>query len=683
MKQKSLSRWLIMILPLVAAAYLFYPTFRYYQLDGERSALLSDSAALDEWDRTHEEDFEKAKAGRLKLGLDLRGGMYVTLEVDVLKLIEESALKETVDDDFMRIIEETHKATDNTDLDVLDTFLATMKKHNKQLIQYFTVSSQLDVTEAAVEKKLRKDIDEAVDQALQVIKQRINKFDVSEAAIEKVGTRRIQLELPDVKDESEIRKLLQTTARLEFKRVLNGPRFVEIAMMLDNVLKGEVISPADTAMVADTVKVDSTAVKADSTAVAVAESAKKDSAAADTSKKDPYAGLSDEERARRIRADYPFTWMLSGTFAANESAQGQQFGLSGVDYKQLPATGLYSFYVPAREVSRLLALLDRPEVRRAIPVDVSIAVDANPSGPKEAPESEKFYNVYLLSGEPELTGDVITEAYPTFDPTNNAPVVHMQMDAMGSERWAQITGANVGKRIAVVLDERVHSAPNVIQKIPNGSSQITGSANAEEANLLAVVLKAGALKAPVKIIEERVVGPSLGEDSIRRGVTSSVISFAIVILFMLAYYSMGGGFADIALLMNVLLVIAAMIGFNGTLTLPGIAGIILSTAMAVDANILVFERIREEMAAGRALRSAVEVGYDKAWSAIFDSNFTHLLSAAVLLVLGAGPIKGFALTLIIGVFMTVFTAVVVTRSMFELAINAGATTFNLGQRKTA
>ena len=170
MKQKSLSRWLIMILPLVAAAYLFYPTFRYYQLDGERSALLSDSAALDEWDRTHEEDFEKAKAGRLKLGLDLRGGMYVTLEVDVLKLIEESALKETVDDDFMRIIEETHKATDNTDLDVLDTFLATMKKHNKQLIQYFTVSSQLDVTEAAVEKKLRKDIDEAVDQALEVIK---------------------------------------------------------------------------------------------------------------------------------------------------------------------------------------------------------------------------------------------------------------------------------------------------------------------------------------------------------------------------------------------------------------------------------------------------------------------------------------------------------------------------------
>ncbi len=676
MKKSVLSRWMIIVLPLFAAAYLFYPTYQYYQLDNERSALLSDSAALEQWDADNEQAYDKAKASRLKLGLDLRGGMYVTLEVDVLKLIEESALAEAKDDEFVKVIEETRKQTDNTDLDVLETFLTNFRKGNRSLLQYFTVSNQLDVTEEAVEKKLRKDVDDAVDQALQVIKQRINKYDVSEAAIQKVGTRRIQLELPDVKDETEIRKLLQTTARLEFKRVLNGPRFIQTVIAIDNVLKGVVTEEpketeaADTTQVASADSVRADSVSGDSAAVA---------AQADTS--DPYAGLSDEERQRRIKADYPLSWMLAGWYAPDERSQVQSFSLAGVKLEGFPKEGIYNFVVGARELPKLLALLDRKEVKRAMPVDIQILVGATPEGKADVPESEKFYYVYAVAAEAELTGDVITDAFPSFDPTNNAPIVMMQMDAMGSERWAQITGANIGKRIAIVLDDRVYSAPNVINKIPNGSSQITGSGSTEEAQLLAVVLKAGALKAPVKIIEERVVGPSLGEDSIRRGITSSLISFALVIVFMLLYYSLGGGLADIALLMNVLLVVAALIGFGGTLTLPGIAGIILATAMAVDANILVFERMREEIAAGRNLRSAVEQGYRKAWSAIFDSNVTNMLSGIVLIFLGTGPVKGFAVTLIIGVLMTLFTAVVVTRAMFELIIASGATSINLGQKK--
>jgi len=682
LKQKVLSRWLILVLPLVAAAYLFYPTYEYYQLDNERSALKSDSAALDEWDRNNEKAFDAAKAGRLKLGLDLRGGMYVTLEVDVLKLIEESALPEAVDDQFLAIVEQTRKATDNTDKDVLQTFLDIFRKDPKRsLLEYFTVSNQLDVTEEAVVTKLQKDVSDAIDQALQVIKQRINKFEVSEVSIQKIGSRRIQIELPDVKDEGEIRKLLQTTARLEFTRVLNGPRLIETALNIDKILKGMSIEEpvADTASgaAADSAK---NLAQADSTA----DSAKVDSAGkrnADTA--DPYAGLSEEERARRVRADYPFTWMISGSYAADERSQPQQFGIAGAKLDGFPKTGIYNFYVGAREVPKLLALLDRPEVKKAMPVDLKILVGATAEGPKDLPESEKFYYVYAVAAEPELTGDAITEAYPSFDPTNNSPMVMMQMDANGAERWAQITGANVGKRIAIVLDGRVYSAPNVLGKIPNGSSQITGSGNIEEATLLAVVLKAGALKAPVKIIEERVVGPSLGEDSIRRGITSSVISFALVIVFMLLYYAIGGALADIALMVNVLLVVAALIGFNGTLSLPGIAGIILSTAMAVDANILVFERMREEFAAGRNLRSAVQQGYEKAWSAIFDSNITNMLSGVVLLFLGTGPVKGFAVTLIIGVIMTLFTAVVMTRAMFELIIASGATTINLGQKKQA
>ncbi|GMV52858.1 MAG: protein translocase subunit SecD [Ignavibacteria bacterium] len=673
---------MILVLPLVAAAYLFYPTYEYYQLDNERSALKSDSAALDEWDRNNEKAFDAAKAGRLKLGLDLRGGMYVTLEVDVLKLIEESALPEAVDDQFLAIVEQTRKATDNTDKDVLQTFLDIFRKDPKRsLLEYFTVSNQLDVTEEAVVTKLQKDVSDAIDQALQVIKQRINKFEVSEVSIQKIGSRRIQIELPDVKDEGEIRKLLQTTARLEFTRVLNGPRLIETALNIDKILKGMSIEEpvADTASgaAADSAK---NLAQADSTA----DSAKVDSAGkrnADTA--DPYAGLSEEERARRVRADYPFTWMISGSYAADERSQPQQFGIAGAKLDGFPKTGIYNFYVGAREVPKLLALLDRPEVKKAMPVDLKILVGATAEGPKDLPESEKFYYVYAVAAEPELTGDAITEAYPSFDPTNNSPMVMMQMDANGAERWAQITGANVGKRIAIVLDGRVYSAPNVLGKIPNGSSQITGSGNIEEATLLAVVLKAGALKAPVKIIEERVVGPSLGEDSIRRGITSSVISFALVIVFMLLYYAIGGALADIALLVNVLLVVAALIGFNGTLSLPGIAGIILSTAMAVDANILVFERMREEFAAGRNLRSAVQQGYEKAWSAIFDSNITNMLSGVVLLFLGTGPVKGFAVTLIIGVIMTLFTAVVMTRAMFELIIASGATTINLGQKKQA
>jgi len=682
LKQKVLSRWLILVLPLVAAAYLFYPTYEYYQLDNERSALKSDSAALDEWDRNNEKAFDAAKAGRLKLGLDLRGGMYVTLEVDVLKLIEESALPEAVDDQFLAIVEQTRKATDNTDKDVLQTFLDIFRKDPKRsLLEYFTVSNQLDVTEEAVVTKLQKDVSDAIDQALQVIKQRINKFEVSEVSIQKIGSRRIQIELPDVKDEGEIRKLLQTTARLEFTRVLNGPRLIETALNIDKILKGMSIEEpvADTASGAAADSAMNIA-QADSTA----DSAKVDSAGkrnADTA--DPYAGLSDEERARRVRADYPFTWMISGSYAADERSQPQQFGIAGAKLDGFPKTGIYNFYVGAREVPKLLALLDRPEVKKAMPVDLKILVGATAEGPKDLPESEKFYYVYAVAAEPELTGDAITEAYPSFDPTNNSPMVMMQMDANGAERWAQITGANVGKRIAIVLDGRVYSAPNVLGKIPNGSSQITGSGNIEEATLLAVVLKAGALKAPVKIIEERVVGPSLGEDSIRRGITSSVISFALVIVFMLLYYAIGGALADIALLVNVLLVVAALIGFNGTLSLPGIAGIILSTAMAVDANILVFERMREEFAAGRNLRSAVQQGYEKAWSAIFDSNITNMLSGVVLLFLGTGPVKGFAVTLIIGVIMTLFTAVVMTRAMFELIIASGATTINLGQKKQA
>ncbi len=675
MSSKNLSKWLLILLPLLAAAYLLWPTYNFYQLNTAREAVKSDSAALEQWENANGEDFVKARNARLKLGLDLRGGMYVTLEVDVLKLIEESADPTSVDDDLLKILAKTRAETDNTDLDVMTTFLKNFRATpGKSLLQYFTVSNQSDPTEASIEEKLRRDADGAVAQALEVIKQRINKYELSEVNIQKRGARRIEIELPDVKDEREIRSLLQTTARLEFKRVMMNRDLIAAFYAIDNVLKGV---KADTAMLA---VADSSNVKKDSTA---SDSSLADSAKAKKDTSNPYAGLSDDEAARRVKRDYPFTHMLNGLFAQNEKSTYQPFDLILRKSTDFPEQGLYRFVIAGKLLPQLLKYLDRADVKRVIPADIDIVVSAKPEGTPAKDGTPEFYDVYGVTRDADLTGDVITEAFPSFDPTSNQPIVLMEMNSEGAERWAQLTGANINKRIAIILDGRVYSAPVVQNKIPNGSSQITGSGNPEEANLLAVVLKAGALKAPVRIIEERVVGPSLGEDSIRRGLTSSLLSFALIVLFMLVYYAFGGAIADIALLMNVLLVVAALAGFGGTLTLPGIAGLILSTAMAVDANILIFERMREELYAGKTLKAAVDQGFSKAWSAIIDSNFTNILATIPLLIWGSGPVKGFAVTLLVGAVITLFTAVVVTKAMFTILVGSGATTINIGQKRTA
>lgn len=678
MSSKNIGKWLIIALPLVFAGILLWPTLTSYRLDQDRDALLGDSAALEQWDIDNAEEYRSARSKRLKLGLDLRGGMYVTLEVDVLKLIVESADAESVDEDFEAIIDKTDKETSNNDKDVLETFLENFKASGKSLLQYFPVTT-VEVTDEAVVEKLRRSTDDAVDQALEVIKQRINKFEVSEASITKRGARRILLELPDVKDEKEIRSLLQTTARLEFKRLAMGKDLLVTMHRIDKVLAGT-LAEEDTVSVSDSLATAEAADIAKADTAKAADTTKADSAkAADTGKSnDPYKGLSEEEAGRRFKRDHPLTHRIVVSF----EGANQQYPLGAIDITKLTDDVKYALIVDGRDVPKITSYLERNDVKKSIPVDLDIAIGAK-SRTTIQEQGVELYDVFGLVREPELTGDVIVEAFPSFDPTTNQPNVNMQMNGAGAERWAQITGANINKQIAIVLDGRVYSAPVVQGRIPNGSSVISGMSGVEEAKLLSVVLKAGALKAPVRIIEERVVGPSLGEDSIQRGLTTTAISFAFIVLFMMLYYAIGGGIADVALLMNVLLVVAVLAGLGGTLTLPGIAGVILSVAMAVDANILVFERMREELAAGRPLKKAVELGYSKAMSAIVDSNITNVLSGIVLYYLGSGPIKGFAVTLIIGVFMTLFTAVVVSRAMFGLIIASGATSINIGQRKTA
>lgn len=687
MSSKNLGKWLLIVLPLAAAFLLLWPTINYSLLSSERAELEADTSrmgreALARWDADNKEAFESARAGRLKLGLDLRGGAYLTLEVDVLKLIESSADASAVDDDFRAIIEETRKATDNSDLDVLTVFLEKFRARGKKLINYFPAA---ELTEQAVEDKLRRDASGSVDQAMEVLSQRINKYGVSEVSIQKQGARRLVIELPDEKDTLQMRELLQQTARLEFKRVMTDRNLVKAFYAIDQAYrnyKSGVVAPAVDTTAADTAKKD---------VAATADTTKKtDTAkvATDTSKgpKDPYKGLSDDEKARRIKAEFPFSYMIFGAVAANEQSAPQSFDMvglkiNGITPEQLPEAGIFSFRIAAEKLQEFLKILSIPQVRAAMPSDVDILVSANGQASKPGAQPEA-YDIYGVARDADLMGDVIEDAYPSFD-NSNQPIVLMNMNAEGAEEWGRVTGANIGKRIAVVLDDRVWSAPTVQNKIPNGSSQITGSFKPEDAMRLAVVLKAGALKAPVKIIEERVVGPSLGEDSIRRGLTSTGISFALIILFMMAYYAIGGAIADVALLMNILLTVAGLAAFGGTMTLPGIAGLILSTAMAVDANILIFERMREELYAGKSLKSAVEQGFSRAWSAILDSNLTNIAGAIPLMVWGSGPIKGFAITLLVGAIITLFTAVVVTRAMFQLLIAGGATTLNIGQKRTA
>ena len=708
--KKHLGKIALIVLPLVAAAILLYPTYKADKLETKEAEAFAKAAKadnsedslaiMDNFYKVYGEELALAKRNRLKLGLDLRGGMYVTLEVDVARLIQESAQSETIDDIFNEVIQKT--IADQTDESVIDIFLrnfdAIARPKGKTLLNYFEAFDFRDVTEDAIIRRLHANADQAIDQAREVIRQRIDQYGVSEPNIQKSGARRIVLELPGVQNRDEMMSLLQTTARLEFHLVRNDEVIVRAFSRIDKYLsdlnkrrrggatveESTVSATVETGLANATVEptvetstvTNATVTDATVTDLANANSAnannnvtdENDSAtvAATTNPANPYEGLSDEEARRRYLEDHPFTSMFSTFFyqGFDEHRQLVHFGYIGDEIPE----GEYRFRIEKDSMARFNMLLERPDIRSFLPVDLMIAIDAKPDQIALRQNFEVF-DFYALKKDPELTGDVITDARATFDPTTNAPVVSMQMSSEGADEWARITGANLKKRVAIVLDGRVYSAPVVQAKITGGNSQITGMANTEEAHLLEIVLKAGALKAPIKVIEERVVGPSLGEDSIKSGVYASIVAAILVVLFMLLYYRTGGIVADIAVLMNVGLILSVLAALGGTLTLPGIAGIILTMGMAVDANVLIFERIREELAKGRSMRSAIDDGFAKAMRAIIDTNLTTFIIAVILYYFGTGPIQGFALTLTIGIIGTLFTGVFVSKAMIELFVS--------------
>lgn len=704
-----------MFLPLIAVLIIMLPTFQSGDLEkmeseakakAAKAGSRADSIAIMQafYDE-HGEALQKAKEGRLKLGLDLRGGMYVTLEVDIVRLLEETAQKDAVDEIFEQVIEKTREEMLTSEEPTLDVFMrhfnTIAKPQNRSLISYYDIGEISDVTDEKILAKLRQDADDAIARAQEVIRQRIDKYGVSEPNIQLVGNRRIVIELPGVNDEASMRSLLSTTARLEFKLLKNNADIVNTFAKIDKYLANQYKRKAGmsvsedtvaTAAAVDSTKADSTKKaepakkdiakkedkKADTTKV---DTAKTDAAKADTAQKD-FSKMSEAEKEKlrkEYMIDHQFTRMFITYWAPNKESQSQM-----VDYSmpQMPTEGIYSFRIPKDSVAKFEEVLSRKEIQALIPADLQVLLSAK--GDETTMDNNKktsIYEIFCVKKEAELMGDVVTDARKNVDPTTNQWIVEMAMNSDGADKWSRITGANIGKRIAIILDDRVFSAPNVINKISGGRSQITGMANADEANRLEIVLKAGALKAPVKIVEERVVGASLGEDSIKAGVFASLIAGLLVIIYMALYYNRAGLVADYAVIVNVSLVIGALTALQGTLTLPGIAGIILTIGMAVDANVLIYERIREELNKGRTLRAAIDEGYSKALSAIMDSNITTFMTGLILYFFGTGMIQGFALTLMVGIISTLFTAIFITKAIISISLNNGATSYNFGQPK--
>ncbi|MEJ5286433.1 MAG: protein translocase subunit SecD [Bacteroidota bacterium] len=703
--KKSIGKILLVLVPLIIALILLYPTYKASKLEKLKQQYLEQARKaknpqdsleiIEKFEKAYGQELLDARANRIKLGLDLRGGMYVTLEVDVLKMLEESAQRDAIDDIFMEVLEKTKQDAKNSDEDVVDIFkrnfdqIARPKK--KFLSDYYDFGGSAAESEEDIIKKLKENAQESIDQALQVIRQRVDKYGISEPTIQKIGQRRILLELPGVTNEREMRQLIQTTARLEFKLVRNDENLVAAFYKIDELLKKEKqISKGLPNVPEDTTKTSPELKSADTTK---AQSITKDTTQAsnriDTAKQgeqpdttDPYAGLSQEEKSKRYLEDHPFTTLFITNFLPPNPERTQyQRDVRFYNASQVPK-GEYDFEIFEDVWNKFEAIINRKEVRALLPYDVEILRGAKPNIVKDNKGKEfKIYSFYALKREPELTGDVITDAIATFDPTTNQPIVTMSMNADGADKWARITGANIKKRIAIVLDNLVYSAPVVQQKIVGGNSQITGMSSADEAKLLKIVLKAGALKAPVQIIEERIVGPSLGEDSIQRGVQSLLIAAILVLLFMMIYYSLAGVYANVAVIINVLLIIGIIAAFQGTLTLPGIAGIIFTIGMAVDANVLIYERVREELEKGRSIRSAIDEGYTKALSAILDSNITTFITGLILYFFGTGPIQGFAMTLMIGIITTLFTAILISKALFQITLNLGKTNISFGQPK--
>jgi len=592
--------------------------------------------------------YKEIKETELNLGLDLQGGMHVTLEVspiDILKGLSGNS----PDPDFLGALDQAKLNVRGTQLNFVSEFYREFKERSpeKGLAQIFATAANrgrisLQSTDAEVLDVINIEVESAIERSFNILRTRIDRFGTSQPNIQRLqGTGRIQIEMPGIDNPQRVRKLLQGVAKLEFWEVHQQPEVAQVLLSINSMLVGEIKDNPENSEA----KEENEALTDDITALLGNES-ETAPPLADSLSTDSLDNNRDSELDSLMNA-----------------RQSDLFDLMA----QTPEYGGLLYGV--KDTARINRILERADVQALIPSDMKFLWDIKPKDKREGLAGPDLLELYPIkinrSGNASLTGETISNATATLN-ERAEPEVTMQMNSAGSRTWAKMTRENIGNRIAIVLDNYVFSAPYVRGEIPNGSSSISGGfETVEEAKDLSNILKAGSLPAPTTIVEDVVVGPTLGKVARKQGLNSILIGLIIVIVFMVIYYAKGGLIANLALFFNVFFIMGILANFGTSLTLPGIAGIVLTIGMAIDANVLIFERIKEELRNGAGLKSAISSGYSKAYWSIFDANVTTLIVGVILFVLGQGPVRGFAATLMIGIVCSFFSAVFITRVVVE------------------
>ena len=586
--------------------------------------------------------YQKCLETQIGLGLDLKGGMNVILEISVPDVVEVLADHKT-DQAFVKSMQEAKKEEETSQSDFISLFIDAYHRNapGHRLAEIFAtqqlkgkVSTQS--TDKEVEKALRDEVQTAIDNSFNVVRNRIDKFGVVQPNIQKLEGQqgRIMVEMPGIREPERIRKLLQGSANLEFWETYNSQEITSYFSQLDQRL---LANGAETTV--------------DSAAVAKEDTVKADAPKLDIKANKTADAATDEAKIAELKKQHPLLAMMS---------LAPQGSLSVVAYANVRDTAEINKYIYSELAQQIF------------PSDLKLCWGATPS---DMVNSKNVYELYALkktgtNGRAPLEGDVIVDAKDEFDHVTGRPCVSMSMNSDGARRWATLTKANVGKAIAIVLDDAVYSAPRVNGEISGGNSQITGNFTVETTKDLANTLKSGRMPAPARIVQEEVVGPTLGAQSIKQGIMSFIVAFILLMIYMVMMYGfIPGMMANFALIVNLFFTLGILTSFQAALTMSGLAGIVLTLGTAVDANVLIYERIKEEMRNGKGIKEALKAGYSNAFSAIFDSNLTSLITGIILLYFGTGPVKGFATTWIIGIACSFFTAVFLTRLIYENRLN--------------
>ena len=646
MQNKGIVKFIAVLLILVCCFYLSFSfVTRHYE---SKAAAMGEEAGQEYLDSINNEkvymgiySLKQCREMEIGLGLDLKGGMNVILEVSVPDVIDVLA-DHKQDAAYKKSMEEAKKEEETSQTDFISLFIKYWKQNSngRPLAAIFAtqqmkgkVSTQS--SDAEVERAIRTEVQSAVDNSFNVVRNRIDKFGVVQPNIQKLEGQsgRIMVEMPGIKEPERVRKLLQGSANLEFWETYNSTEIVPLLAQLNQryaATGGEAVEE-----VADTVAADTTAAPKSDLAAALNKNAAKDKA-------------DENQKLAEAKKQNPL-------FAIFQPTQGNTLAVVG--------------YANARDTADINKIIYSELAKQIMPAELKLRWGAKPETFNGQAKGDIF-ELYALkitepSGRAPLEGDVITNAKDDFDQMGH-PSVSMQMNSDGARRWSQITKQNIGKGVAIVLDDAVYSAPRILGQIDGGNSQITGNFTIEDTKDLANTLNSGKMPAPTRIVQEEVVGPSLGAQSIQQGIMSFIVAFVLLMIYMIMLYGwIPGILADVALLFNLFFTLGILTSFQAALTMPGIAGIVLTLGTAVDANVLIYERIKEELKKGLNVKEALNKGYSNAFSAIFDSNVTSLITGFILLWFGTGPVKGFATTWIIGIFCSFFTAVFLTRLVYE------------------